>query len=249
MKRVQNKVVIITGAARGQGESHTRLFANEGAKVLMTDVLNAEGEKVANELRTSGYDVHYMSMDVSSEDDWIKVVNEAEKRWGRVDILLNNAGIVGSMLAADQEQLSAWTKLTSINQQGVFLGIKHVVPAMKKTGGGAIVNTASINSAVGAPGFFSYQASKGAVLMMTKAAALQYVNDNIRVNSVCPGLVMTPMAVEEGEESNKAFAEATPMKRGATPEEVSYGVLFLASDEASYITGTELYIDGGYTAQ
>ena len=249
MKRVQGKVAIITGAARGMGEAHARLFAVEGAMVLMTDVLDEPGNKVAAELREAGHDVHYMRMDVTSEKDWTEAIAEAERRWGRVDIVLNNAGIVGSMKGAHEEDLDEWKKITAINQQGVFLGIKHSVPAMRRAGGGAIVNTCSINGAVGGAGFFSYQASKGSVRMMTKAAALQYVRDNIRVNSVLPGLVMTPMAAEEGEESNRAFAAATPMGRAARPEEVSYGVLFLASDEASYITGTELYIDGGYTAQ
>ncbi|KUO06152.1 SDR family NAD(P)-dependent oxidoreductase [Streptomyces caeruleatus] len=249
MDRVRGKIAIVTGAARGQGEAHSRLFAAEGAKVLMTDVLDDAGEKVAEELRDAGYDVHYRHADVTSEADWLATVADAESRWGRVDILVNNAGIVGTMKAADEEDLDAWTKITAINQQGVFLGIKHVVPAMRRGGGGAIVNTCSINGSVGAPGSFSYQASKGAVRMMTRAAALEYVKDNIRVNSVSPGLVMTPMADEEGEESNKAFAAATPMGRGARPEEVSYGVLYLACDEASYVTGTDLLIDGGYTAQ
>ncbi|MFJ8601891.1 SDR family NAD(P)-dependent oxidoreductase [Streptomyces shenzhenensis] len=249
MGRVQGKVTIITGAARGQGESHSRLFASEGAAVLMTDVLDEAGEAVAEELRGAGHDVHFTHLDVTSEAGWLAVVAEAERRWGRVDILLNNAGIVGSMLPADTEDLAAWTKVTAINQQGVYLGIKHVVPAMRRAGGGSIVNTCSINGSVGAAGSFSYQASKGAVRMMTRAAALEYVSDGIRVNAVSPGLVMTPMAEEEGEESNRAFAAATPMQRGARPEEVSYGVLFLASDEASYITGTDLFIDGGYTAQ
>ncbi|MGO4584033.1 SDR family NAD(P)-dependent oxidoreductase [Arthrobacter sp. 2RAF6] len=249
MNRVQDKVTIITGAARGQGEAHTRLFAAEGASVLMTDVLDDAGRAVAAELQEAGHDVHYRHMNVSSEEDWASVVAEAEQRWGRVNVLLNNAGIVGSMKAADQEALSAWAKVTDINQQGVFLGIKHVVPALRRAGGGAIVNTCSINGTVGGPGFFSYQASKGAVRMMTRAAALEYVNDGIRVNSVSPGLIMTAMAAEEGAESNRAFADATPMKRGGRPEEVSFGVLFLASDEASYITGTDLLIDGGYTAQ
>lgn len=249
MDRVRNKVTMITGGARGQGEAHARLFAAEGSAVLITDVLDAEGEKVAASLRDAGHEAAYLHMDVRSEADWTIAVAEAEKRWGKLDILVNNAGIVGSMLPADKEDLAAWERLTGINQQGVFLGIKHVVPAMRRAGGGAIVNICSISGSVGAPGFFSYQASKGAVGMMTKAAALEYVTDKIRVNSVSPGLVLTAMAVEEGEESNKAFAAATPMRRGAQPEEISYAVLFLASDEASYITGADLLVDGGYTAQ
>lgn len=249
MNRVEGKVTIITGAARGQGASHARLFAAEGSKILMTDVIDDAGEKVAADLRKTGHDVIYRHMDVTSEADWIAAVGEAESRWGYVNILLNNAGIVGSMKAADVESLDAWNTMTAINQQGVFLGIKHVVPAMRRAGGGSIVNTCSINGSVGSPGAFSYQASKGAVLMMTRAAALEYVKDNIRVNSISPGLVMTPMAEEEGEESNRAFAAATPMGRGARPEEISACVLFLASDEASYVTGADLLADGGYTAQ
>lgn len=176
------------------------------------------------------------------------MIAAAQDRWGRVDILINNAGIVGSMKSVEDEDVADWAKMTQINQQGVFLGLKHGAPAIERSGGGAIVNTCSINGTVGNPGGFSYQASKGAVKMMTRAAAMEYAARGVRVNSVSPGLVMTPMAAE-GEESNREFSQATPMKRGAQPIEVSYGVLFLASDEASYVTGADLLIDGGYTAQ
>ncbi|WP_432545840.1 SDR family NAD(P)-dependent oxidoreductase [Kineococcus sp. SYSU DK004] len=249
MGRVQDKVTIVTGAARGQGESHARLFAQEGARVLLTDVLDELGEQVAAQLRAEGYDAHYLHLDVASEEGWAAVVAEAERRWGRIDVLINNAGIVGTMKSVADEPLEAWTKMTAINQQGVFLGIKVTAPVIERTGGGAIINTCSINGTVGNPGGFSYQASKGAVKMMTRAAAMEYAARGIRVNSVSPGLVMTNMAVEEGEESNREFSEATPMKRAAQPIEVSYGVLYLASDEASYVTGADLLIDGGYTAQ
>jgi NAD(P)-dependent dehydrogenase (short-subunit alcohol dehydrogenase family) len=247
--RVQDKVTIITGAARGQGEWHTRLFAQEGARVLMTDVLDDLGEQVAYELRETGYDVHYRHMNVADEADWRATVQDAVARWGRIDILLNNAGIVGTMASVADEDVSAWQKMVAVNQQGVFLGLKHVAPVIESTGGGSIVNTCSINGTVGNPGGFSYQASKGAVKMMTRAAAMEYAARGVRVNSVSPGLVMTHMAEEEGEDSNREFAEATPMKRAAQPIEVSYGVLYLASDEASYVTGADLFIDGGYTAQ
>ena len=249
MGRVEDKVTIITGAARGQGESHARLFAKEGARVLLTDVLDADGEAVAADLRGHGHDAHYMHLDVSSEEGWAGVVAAAEARWGRVDILVNNAGIVGTMKSVADEPLEGWLKMTAINQQGVFLGIKHGAPAIERSGGGSIVNTCSINGTVGNPGGFSYQASKGAVKMMTRAAAMEYAARGVRVNSISPGLVMTPMAAEEGEESNREFSEATPMKRAAQPIEVSYGVLYLASDEASYVTGADLLVDGGYTAQ
>ncbi|GAA0319541.1 glucose 1-dehydrogenase [Kineococcus aurantiacus] len=249
MGRVQDKVTIITGAARGQGESHARLFAQEGAKVLLTDVLDEQGEQVAAALRAAGHDVHYTSLNVSSEEGWAAVVAEAEHRWGRIDVLINNAGIVGTMKSVADELLEGWQKMTAINQQGVFLGIKFAAPVIERTGGGAIVNTCSINGTVGNPGGFSYQASKGAVKMMTRAAAMEYADRGVRVNSVSPGLVMTHMAEQEGAESNREFSEATPMKRAAQPLEVSYGVLYLASDEASYVTGADLLIDGGYTAQ
>lgn len=249
MGRVEGKVTIITGGARGQGESHARLFAEEGASVLITDMLDELGESVAEDLRRSGHDAHYMHLNVSSEEEWTAVISAAEERWGRVDILINNAGIVGTMKSVADEELDGWAKMTSINQQGVFLGLKHGAPAIERSGGGSIVNTCSINGTVGNPGGFSYQASKGAVKMMTRAAAMEYANRGVRVNSVSPGLVMTAMAVEEGEESNREFSEATPMKRAAQPREVSYGVLYLASDEASYVTGADLFIDGGYTAQ
>lgn len=244
MGRVQDKVTIITGAARGQGESHARLFAAEGAKVLMAD-----GEAVAADLRAAGHDAEYLHLNVAEEEDWKKVVAFAQEKWGRIDILLNNAGIVGTMASVADEEVSAWQRMTAINQQGVFLGIKHVAPVMEAAGAGSIVNTCSINGHIGNPGGFSYQASKGAVRMMTRAAAMEYAERGIRVNSVSPGLVMTPMAAEEGEESNREFAAATPMKRGAQPIEVSRAILFLASDEASYITGADLLVDGGFTAQ
>ena len=249
MGRVQGKVTIITGGARGQGESHARLFAQEGASVLVTDMLDESGEAVASELRNSGHDVHYMHLNVASEDEWKNVIAAAEERWGRIDILVNNAGIVGTMKPVEEEGLEGWSLTTAINQQGVFLGLKHGAPAIERSGGGAIVNTCSINGTVGNPGGFSYQASKGAVKMMTRAAAMEYAHRSVRVNSVSPGLVMTPMAKEEGEKSNREFSNATPMKRAAQPIEVSYGVLYLASDEASYVTGADLLIDGGYTAQ
>lgn len=249
MGRVQDKVTIITGAARGQGESHARLFASEGARILMTDVLDEAGEAVAADLRAQGHDVEYRHMNVAEESDWVEIVAFAKEKWGRIDILLNNAGIVGTMASVADEEVSAWQRMTAINQQGVFLGIKHVAPVMEAAGAGAIVNTCSINGHIGNPGGFSYQASKGAVRMMTRAAAMEYAERGIRVNSVSPGLVMTPMAEEEGEESNREFAEATPMKRAAQPIEVSRAILFLASDEASYITGADLLVDGGFTAQ
>jgi NAD(P)-dependent dehydrogenase (short-subunit alcohol dehydrogenase family) len=249
MDRVKGKIVIISGGARGQGAAHGKVFAQEGARVLLGDVLDEDGKKTAAALRAHGYDVRYRRLDVSSEADWKSAVDFCESEWGKLDILINNAGIVGTMKPPDTEDVADWQQMVDINQKGVFLGIQACIPAMRRAGKGSIVNTSSMNGIVGSPGYFSYQASKGAVRMMTKSAALTYASENIRVNSVCPGLVMTPMALEEGEESNAAFAAATPLLRGAEAEEISWGVLYLASDEASYVTGIDLVIDGGYTAQ
>ena len=216
---------------------------------MITDVLDELGEAVATELRAGGADVQYRHLDVASEDGWSLVVSEVLERWGQLHIVVNNAGIVGTMKSVQDEPLDGWAKTIGINQQGVFLGIKHGAPAIEQSGGGSIVNICSINGTVGNAGGFSYQASKGAVKMMTRAAAMEYAARGVRVNSISPGMVLTPMADEEGDDVIKSFSEATPMKRAAQPIEVSYGVLYLASDEASYVTGADLLIDGGYTAQ
>jgi NAD(P)-dependent dehydrogenase (short-subunit alcohol dehydrogenase family) len=249
VKRLRGKIAMITGGARGMGAAHGTIFAREGASVLLLDILDREGEALAAELRNSTFDVRYMRLDVSSPTDWDAAVALVETRWGKLNILVNNAGIVGTKNALDVETETDWQQVTDVNQRGVWLGMQACVPAMRRAGGGSIVNISSMNGVVGLPGYFSYQASKGAVRMMTKSAALSYAADNIRVNTVCPGVVLTPMAEEDGDAMNTALIAATPLRRAAHPEEVSWGVLFLASDEASFITGTELIIDGGYTAQ
>jgi NAD(P)-dependent dehydrogenase (short-subunit alcohol dehydrogenase family) len=249
VNRLAGKVALISGGARGQGASHGRVFAQEGARVLLGDVLDDLGEATARELRDEGLDAQYTHLDVASAADWAAAVKQARRTWGKLDVLVNNAGIVGSMAGVVEETEEAWAHTIAVNQTGVWLGMKYAIPAMRTAGGGAIVNTCSIWGMVGAETYIAYQASKGAVQLMTKSAALTYVRDNIRVNSVCPGLVMTPLAEEEGEESNAAVIAATPMGRGAQSSEISWGVLYLVSDEASYVTGTELVIDGGFLAQ
>ena len=237
------RVCIVTGGAQGIGEACVRRFAVEGAKPVIVDVDDARGQALAAELGAL-----YVRCDVGDKAQVDALVAQVLAAHGRIDVLVNNAGI---FRAADFLEVTEadFDAVLRVNLKGSFLVGQAVARAMVASGGGSIVNVCSINGQVGGAGSFSYQASKGAVRMMTKAAAMQYVKDNIRVNSICPGLVMTPMAEEEGVESNNAFAAATPMGRGARPEEVSYGVLYLACDEASYVTGTELYIDGGYTAQ
>ncbi len=247
-ERMAGKVALISGAARGQGAAHAARLAEEGASVLLGDVLDQEGEATAAEIAGRGHVARYVHLDVTSDADWKRAVGEAEEQFGRLDVLVNNAGILG-MPSLLEETEDHWNQVIAVNQTGVFLGMRAAVPAMQRAGGGSIVNTSSIWGLAGAEEYISYQATKGAVVLMTKSAALTHVGDGIRVNSVCPGLVLTPMSAEEGPEVEAAVAAATPMQRGAQPEEISNGVLYLASDESSYVTGTELVIDGGFLAQ
>ena len=249
MDRLAGKVALISGGARGQGAEHGRIFAEEGAKVVIADIRDALGEATARRLQERHLDVRYVHLDVTRAADWQAAVGYVQVTHGKLDVLVNNAGVVGSQAGVVDETEQDWAAAIAVNQTGVFLGMKYAIPAMRAAGGGAIVNTCSIWGMVGSEGYISYQASKGAVQLMTKSAALTYVGDGIRVNSVCPGLVLTPMAEEEGEGVSTAVAAATPMKRGAAAEEISWGVLYLVSDEARYVTGTELIIDGGFLAQ
>ncbi len=245
--RLDGKVALITGGASGMGASEAEIFAREGAKVVVADVLEAEGRAVAGGLGKSGL---FVRLDVTSEAGWQEAVAAARSTFGKLDILVNNAGISGTF-DPDTLSTSAWDRLMDVNAKGVFLGMKHVIPLMEGAGGGAIVNISSVSGFVGQAGIhMAYNASKGAVRLMTKSAAVQYARSGIRVNSVHPG-VLPAMR------SSKATADPTfrakmlsgvPMRREGRVEEVAYAVLFLASDEASYITGTELVVDGGWLA-
>jgi NAD(P)-dependent dehydrogenase (short-subunit alcohol dehydrogenase family) len=245
--RLQGKVALITGAAGGMGESEAVLFAREGARVMVADVLEAEGKQVADRI---GAAARFVPLDVTREAAWQQAVAATLSAFGRLDILVNNAGISGTF---DPDTLStaAWDRLMDVNAKGVFLGMKHAIPAIQQAGGGAIVNISSVSGFVGQKGIhMAYNASKGAVRLMTKSAAVQYAQAGIRVNSVHPG-VMPPMRSSKLT-ADPAFRDkmlaAVPMKRPGRPEEVAHAVLFLASDEASYITGTELVVDGGWLA-
>jgi len=245
--RLKDKVAIVTGAAHGMGEEEARLFAREGARVVVADILEDRAEAVATDIRAGGGDAIAAMIDVTSEPEWIALIAKAVANYGRLDILVNNAGISGSSVG-DPDGLEGWERVIAVNQTSVFLGTKLAAAQMAKTGGGSIVNISSIMGFVGgASGHPAYSASKGAVRIYTKSAAVRYGPLGIRVNSVHPGY-MPPMlnATNANERADKIAL--TPLGRLGRPSEVAYGVLFLASDEASFVTGTELVIDGGYIA-
>ena len=248
--RLEGKVAIITGGANGMGAEECRIFAREGAKVVIADVMEEEGRQVEAEIAESGGDAVFVKLDVTSESDWEEAVEATVERYGKVDILVNNAGISGTH-HPDSMSVEGWDTFMDINAKGVFLGMKSVIPQMRAAGGGSIVNISSISGMVGQRVIhMGYNASKGAVRIVTKSAAVQYAQDGIRVNSVHPG-VMPPMrssSPERDPEMRSRQVEMVPMGRLGRIEEVGYAVLFMASDEASYITGAELMVDGGYTA-
>jgi NAD(P)-dependent dehydrogenase (short-subunit alcohol dehydrogenase family) len=246
--RLKDKVAIVSGGAHGMGEAEARLFAKEGAAVVIADMLTKEGEAVAADIAASQGRARFIRTDVTSESDWQKLIAETIATYGRLDILVNNAGISGSSVG-DVDGLEGWQKLLSVNAASVFLGTKHAAAAMIPNGRGSIVNISSIMGFVGsADSHPGYAASKGAVRLYTKAAAAKYGPSGIRVNSVHPGY-MPPMLNATNAAGRASKIEATPLRRLGEPIEVAYGVLFLASDEASFVTGTELVIDGGYIAQ
>ena len=247
--RLEGKVAIITGGANGMGAEECRIFAREGAKVVIADILEAEGRQVEAEIAEAGGDAVFARLDVTSEDDWQAAVDAAVARYGKLDVLVNNAGI-GMGNTPDNLRVEDWDALMNINAKGVFLGMKYAIPEMQKAGGGSIVNISSISGIVGQKAVhMGYNASKGAVRLVTKSAAVQYAQDGIRVNSVHPGL-MPPMLTSAANTPGirSEMLAGVPMGRTGRREEVGYAALFLASDEASYITGAELVVDGGWTA-
>ena len=242
--RLAGRTALITGGARGQGAAHGRRLAEEGAQVLLGDILDDLGEQHAGELRAAGHDVHYVHLDVTDARQWNAAVQAAEERFGRLDVLVNNAGVV-RVAPVVEESDDGWQTTMAVNSTGVFYGMRAAIPALRRQGGGSIVNIASIYGPVGAPNYVAYCASKGAVIAMTKVAALEHAQDRIRVNAICPGPVRTPMSEEEGD----ASVDVTPLRRRAEPAEISAAVAFLASDDAVYVTGAELAVDGGYLAR
>lgn len=244
--RLQDKVAIVTGGASGMGAATARIFAREGAKVVIADLLADEGKALAKEI---GAAARFQKLDVTKEADWKNALDATLGAWGKVDVLVNNAGISGS--DPDLLSLDVWNRVVEINQRGVFLGLRTIIPAMQANKKGSIVNTSSISGLVGQTMVhMAYNASKAAVHLMTKAAAVQFAKDGIRVNSVHPG-VMPPMRTSKLTADPKIRAgmlRTIPMGRVGTVDEVANANLFLASDEASYVTGTELVVDGGYLA-
>ncbi len=248
--RLESRVAIVTGGASGMGRCEAVMFAREGAAVVVADMLEADGRKVVEEITGAGGKAQFVRLDVTSERDWEAAVAEAVRTFGKLDVLVNNAGISGGV-AADPMDTAGWDALMNVNAKGVFLGMKTAIPAMRQAGGGSIVNISSISGIVGQDGIhMGYNASKGAVRVMSKSAAVQFAKDGIRVNSVHPG-VLPPMrtsTVTADPERRARMLRGVPMRREGRVEEVAYAVLFLASDEASYITGAELAVDGGYLA-
>lgn len=247
MDRLKGKIAIITGASQGMGSEHARAFVEEGARVVLTDLNAADGEKLAEELNDRAIFVEH---DVADAGHWRRVVEAAEATFGTVDVLVNNAGVIGPVsMTADLDD-DAYARVCAINQTGVFLGMKAVLPGMLRGGGGSIVNISSISgivAIVGSPNL-AYVGSKFAVRGMTKHVAVEYGDRGIRVNSVHPGYVKTPMMVAATDEDGGGAAAAIPLRRFAESREISNLVVFLASDEASFVTGAEHVIDGGMTA-
>ena len=245
--RLDGEVAIITGAARGQGEAEARMFTREGAKVVLTDILDEQGEAVAQEI---GEAAHYIHLDVSQEDQWKKAIGETVKTFGKLTILINNAGIgLKEDYGVEQTPLDVWNKVLAVNLTGAFLGMKYAIPAMREAGHGSIVNISSIAGIVGGGGLPAYHASKGGLRLLTKTAAIQYAKEKIRVNSIHPGGVDTAILDPFGEKWKQRAAKWHPVGRIAESDEIAYGVLYLASKESTFVTGTELIIDGGVTAQ
>ena len=249
MARLSGKVALISGGARGQGAEEARLFVQEGAKVIITDVLDDEGKKLEAELNEMGGDAQYMPLDVTDENQWDSVIQRILEAHGQIDILVNNAGI---LLEKGVEETSEeeWDRIQDVNSKGVFLGIRAVLPAMREAGSGSIVNISSVAGLIGSA-YAAYGASKGAVRLLTKSTAVQYGPEGVRCNSVHPGVIETDMT--EGMLSDPRTREIrlknTPLGTFAVAKDVAYAVLYLASDESRYVTGSELVVDGGLTAK
>jgi len=248
--RLEGKVALISGGARGMGSEEAKLFAREGAKVVIGDILETEGRQTEAEVNEIGGECLFVRLDVTNEAQWQSAVAAAVNRFGKLDILVNNAGIFRGNRVEDTTT-EEWDQVMDINAKGVFLGTKHAIPEMRKAGAGSIINISSVAGLVGNPYSSAYNASKGAVRLLTKSTAIQYAKDGIRANSIHPGVIETAMTQDVVNDPN--FREfrltANPIPRLGQPADIAYGALYLASDESSFVTGSELVIDGGWTAQ
>jgi NAD(P)-dependent dehydrogenase (short-subunit alcohol dehydrogenase family) len=255
MGRVEGKVAIVTGGALGIGKASSLLLAKEGAQVAVTDILDKEGQEVVKEIKNNGGMALFWHLDVSNEKEVHKVFADIHNKLGKIDVLVNNAGIAGVSKPTHEITEEEWDKVMAVNVKGVFFCTKHVIPFMKKTGDGSIINLSSIYGIVSSPDVPPYHASKGAVRIMTKTDAFLYAKDKIRVNSVHPGFIWTPMvenyAKSQGnvEEVRKMLDGLHPIGHVGEPDDIAYGILYLASDESKFVTGSELVIDGGYTGR
>jgi NAD(P)-dependent dehydrogenase (short-subunit alcohol dehydrogenase family) len=246
--RLQGKVALITGGSHGMGAAEARMFAREGARVVVGDVRDGDGKAVVDAITVAGGQACFARLDVTRETEWQQVIAFTVETFGTLDVLVNNAGISGG-IDPDIMSTSAYDRLMDVNARGDFLGMKHAIPVMQQAGGGSIVNISSISGIAGqATVHMGYNASKGAVRVMTKAAAVQQAAHGIRVNSVHPGVLPAMLTSSTDPEFRAKLLRGVPMRREGRVEEVAYAVLFLASDEASYITGAELVVDGGYLA-
>ncbi|HIN05345.1 MAG TPA: glucose 1-dehydrogenase [Dehalococcoidia bacterium] len=248
--RLEGKVALITGGARGQGAAEARVFAKEGAKVVIADILDGDGEKLAAEIGEAGGDALFIHLDVTSEDQWQSAISETVSRFGKLDVLVNNAAIWRRGIV-EETTGDHWDAIMDVNAKGVFLGTKLVIPEMRKTGGGSIINISSVAGLVGSLTSSAYSASKGAVRLLTKSTAIQYAGEGIRANSIHPGAIDTEMGVQvwPDAETREEVTARTPVGRMGVPEDIAFGALYLASDESSFVTGSELVIDGGMFAQ
>ncbi len=255
-KRAENKVALVTGGSIGLGRAQSMLLAREGAKVAVTDILDEEGQATVQEIEEAGGTARYWNLDVTDEAQVKNVMGEVIEAFGEVTVLVNNAGVSGANKPTHEITEEEWDHVQDVNVKGVFFCTKHVIPSMKRAGEGSIINLSSIYGLVGAPDVPPYHASKGAVRLMAKTDALIYAEDGIRVNSIHPGFIWTPMVQQhlknsgvDPEEGKKDLAAQHPIGKVGEPDDIAYGVLYLASDESKFVTGSELVIDGGYTAK
>lgn len=256
MNRLQGKVAIVTGGAMGIGLSACRLMAREGARIALTDMQDKQGEEAMRSIQADGGDVAFWHLDVSHEDEVRTVFSAIQQHFGRIDVLVNNAGISGVNKPTHEISEQEWDRLMAVNVKGVFFCTKHVIAAMRAAGGGSIINLSSIYGLVGAGDVPPYHASKGAVRLMSKNDALIYARDRIRVNSIHPGFIETPMVdhfvhemSEQEQETRQEIAALHPLGHIGEPDDIGWAIVYLASDESKFITGTELVVDGGYTAR
>lgn len=256
MQRVKDKSIIITGGALGIGKAASLLCGQHGAKVAVTDINDSEGQKVVKQIQDTGGDAHFWHLNTANEKEVQNVFKAINQEFGRIDVLVNNAGIAGVNKPTHEITEEEWDALMAVNVKGVFFCTKHVIPYMQQNKGGSIINLSSIYGLIGAPDLPPYHASKGAVRLMTKTDAMLYAKDNIRVNSVHPGYIWTPLVEKLGEQFpdgmtayRKHLDSLHPLGHVGEPNDIAYGILYLASDESKLMTGSELVIDGGYTAR